>query len=424
MKLVQLPVINRGGCGSSCGQVESNTIGTIAEAIRGNQIAKSMPRMSYMELILTDQCNLRCSYCFEKDKNPHNMSNETAVAAIDFLMRESGPIKKLVILLFGGEPLLRFDLIKKVWHYATERAESLGKVISWDMTTNGTLMTVEKAKWLSEHNVKYLLSMDGGQEDHDRYRKYASGRGSFDEIAKRLNLMKRYQPWMGAKLSVTPESARNLPKSMRELHKLGINQFILGYAHGLPWTLNDLRAYEEAMYQVCELYLEMKYNREYFRLTLFEEGELGDTPSRCSFGCGAGRGRFCVDSYGDIYGCSKLATITGMRNGVLPFGNVLQGFSRIQNRAQFLISEVGPREKCAQCEFKKECGGGCPAVNFKATGSIYDPDDLGCKIVFINQRVHAYMSNRTKEVFGHHDEDLLQGPDSLQRDTGGPCVDS
>ncbi len=430
MKLLSLPIVEKSGRGCSSGScspegsIESNTLSSVAEAMRGNQAAKRLSRMSYMEMILTDQCNLRCSYCFEKDKNPHNMSDETAIAAVDFLMQESGPAKNLTLLFFGGEPLLRFDMIKKVHKYAGEQASIRGKTITWDMTTNGTLMTEEKAKWLRDHRVKYLLSMDGGRTDHDRYRRYANGRGSFDVIAKNLRMMKRYQPWMGAKISVTPESARNLRRSMDELYALGINQFILGYAHGLPWTIEDLVGYEQAMYEVCELYLEKKFKEEHFRLTLFEEGEPGEAKSQCSFGCGAGRGRFCVDSYGDIYGCSKLATITGMRNGVLPYGNVFQGFTRIENRMKFLISEVGPREKCAQCEFKEECGGGCPAVNYKATGSIYDPDDLGCRIVFINMRVHEYMRKRTSEVFGNNAGDLLEGPESLQADVGGPCVDT
>lgn len=89
-----LPVIKTGSAGD-CGPCSSNhatsndapaTLGTVAEVVRGNAIARRMPRLCYMELILTDQCNLRCSYCFEKDKNPHNMADETAFAAVDFLM--------------------------------------------------------------------------------------------------------------------------------------------------------------------------------------------------------------------------------------------------------------------------------------------------------------------------------------------------
>lgn len=313
--------------------------------------------------------------------------------------------------------------MEKVHAYANAEAATLGKTIHWDMTTNGTLMTEAKARWLARGRVNYLLSLDGAREDHDRYRKFANGKGSFDTVASKLPIMKRFQPWLGAKISVTPESAPNLARSMKELHALGINQFILGYAHGLPWSIRELARYEQAMYEVCELYLEMKHRRAPFRLTLFEEGDVGEAEGHQSFGCGAGRGRFCVDSYGDIYGCSKLATITGMHNGVLPYGNVAQGFTRVENRLQFMHADVGPRDKCRECEFKDVCGGGCPAVNYKATGSIFDPDDLGCKIVFINQRVHAYMRQRTREVFDRGDEDLLTGPDSLRSETGGPCVE-
>lgn len=434
MSVTALPIVNlatRSGCGGGCGGAPANsagvdplTLSSLSEAVRGAQIARRMPKLCYMELILTDQCNLRCSYCFEKDKNPHNMSDETALAAVDFLMEESGPTKTVTILFFGGEPLLRFDLMRRVHAYATSEAGKRDKTIHWDMTTNGTLMTEEKAAWLAKARVNYLLSLDGGKEDHDRYRKFANGRGSFEAVAAKLPLMKRFQPWMGAKISVTPEAGANLARSVEELHRRGINQFILGYAHGLPWTTSDLASYEQALYELCELYLEKKFNKQYFRLSLFEEGELGDADGHASFGCGAGRGRCCVDSYGDIYGCSKLATITGMHNGVLPYGNVFQGFTRIENRLQFMHTTVGPREKCRNCEFNDVCGGGCPAVNYKATGSIFDPDDLGCRIVFINQRVHGYMRQRSREVFGSDRDDLLAGPEVLRADMGGPCVES
>jgi uncharacterized protein len=353
-----------------------------------------------MEVILTDQCNLRCDYCFEAGKNPHGMNEDTARAAVDFLMKISGPTQHLTILFFGGEPLLRFDLLQAIVAYANESAARHSKLVHYDMTTNGTLMTQDKLEYLRSRSITFLLSMDGIGEDHDRYRHYAEGRGSYDIVAEKIPLMKRYQPWMGVKMTVTPQSCTRLRDNIAQLHRMGINQFVLGYAHGIKWTTDDLVAYEEAMLEVCELYLEMKYRRKYFRMTLFEEGEPGSSHKKESFGCGAGRGRFCVDSYGDVYGCSKLATITGMRNGVLPYGNVFQGLVQPENRSQFMISDVGPRAKCKSCEFRGVCGGGCPAVNYAATGSIHDPDDLSCRIVFVNQRIHAYMRIRHKEVFG------------------------
>jgi uncharacterized protein len=273
---------------------------SMPEIIRGNMEARKMFPLSYMELILTSDCNLRCSYCFERDKKPFDMSDEVAFAAIDFLIQTSRHIKELTILLFGGEPMMRFDLIQRILPYANKKAAEAGKTISWDMTTNGTLIDEDRAKWMAEHKIKYLLSLDGAKEDHDRYRHFPDGTSSYDLIMSRLPMMKSYQPWMGTKMSVTPESTLRLRDNLYDLWQHGINQFIIGYAHGMDWNDEALLNYERGMLDVCELYLEMKYNEQYFRITTFEEETICDI-KEVPFGCGAGRGRFCVDPWGVLF---------------------------------------------------------------------------------------------------------------------------
>jgi uncharacterized protein len=372
---------------------------SLPDIVRGNMEARKMFPLSYMELILTTDCNLRCSYCFERDKKPFNMSDEVAFAAVDFLIQTSRNIKELTILLFGGEPMMRFDLIQRIIPYANKKAAEAGKTISWDMTTNGTLIDEERAKWMAEHKVKYLLSLDGAKEDHDRYRKFPDGRSSYELIMERLPMMKSYQPWMGTKMSVTPESTLRLRDNLYELWKNGINQFIIGYAHGLDWSDENLLKYEQGMLDVCELYLEMKYNKQYFRITTFEEETICDI-KEVPFGCGAGRGRFCVDPFGDMFGCSKMCTIMGTGKGILPFGNVFQGFSWINNRKHCLNDSIKPRRKCQGCDYEKDCGGGCPATNFAETGSVYVSGTDACNLGLVWRQINAYMRRRHDEVFG------------------------
>ena len=332
-------------------------------------------------------------------------------AAIEFLLKQSHKVKKLEVLFFGGEPMLRFDMIEEIHEYATRRAKEEGKAIHWSMTTNGTLITEKKARRLAEHGVKHLLSLDGAKEDHDRHRKFANGRGSFDCIKNKLPFLKRYQPWLGSRVTFTPATAVNLRKNIEILHELGINQFVIGPAIGPPWNTKDLLAYEEAYLDLCELYLRMKYFKRPFRATLFEDQEPGKG-TRAHWGCGAGRGKICVDQYGDIHGCSKLANITGTRNGVLPMGNVLQGFTRIHNRRKLANDSVSPRKKCAKCEFRNVCTGGCAAINAAETGSMYKPNGVNCRMTFIEQRVFRYFRRRYKEVFGEP-VDVPAGSQSL-----------
>ena len=81
-----------------------------------------------IDLDITVDCNMRCVYCF-KEKRSEHMSEQTAMDAILWLIYASGHAKKLNVALIGGEPLLRFDLIKKLVPFAKRRAAYHGKSI-------------------------------------------------------------------------------------------------------------------------------------------------------------------------------------------------------------------------------------------------------------------------------------------------------
>jgi len=110
------------------------------------------------------------------------MSWETAVAALEFLLEESGGIQDMTILFFGGEPMLRMDLIREFVPHALRQAKDAKKRLQFSMTTNGTLLTEPNARFLRDWRIKYLISIDGLAEDHDRNRRFPNGRGSWNEI--------------------------------------------------------------------------------------------------------------------------------------------------------------------------------------------------------------------------------------------------
>jgi len=85
-------------------------------------------------LHVTEACNLRCTYCYQADTKDREaggpqqaMSREVAQEAVDFLFEHSGPLEDLVIVFFGGEPLLNFDVIRFVVDLATEKAKEADK---------------------------------------------------------------------------------------------------------------------------------------------------------------------------------------------------------------------------------------------------------------------------------------------------------
>jgi uncharacterized protein len=97
---------------------------------------------------LTDACNLNCRYCYhaEWDLKPgkkKTMRLDVARRAVDFLLDYAGELEEVVLVFFGGEPLLNFRVIPAVVDYACLKASEKGKKVNFAITTNGTLLTDE-----------------------------------------------------------------------------------------------------------------------------------------------------------------------------------------------------------------------------------------------------------------------------------------
>lgn len=135
-------------------------------------------------LEVTEQCNLRCKYCiyneaFERNRNfsAKNMEWDVAKRALDFAALHSQ--EKLTIGFYGGEPLLRFSLVKQCVDYA--RKIMSDKEIIYSFTTNLTLVTDEIANYLAAlEDCSLLVSLDGPMEVHDKFRINTNGVGSFE----------------------------------------------------------------------------------------------------------------------------------------------------------------------------------------------------------------------------------------------------
>ena len=141
-------------------------------------------------LHICHDCNLRCRYCFADEGAYHAaremMSRETAKAAIDFLLKNSGKRKVLEVDFFGGEPLMNLGVIKETVYYAKEEAAKLGKKFLFTTTTNALLLDDETIEFLNAEMENVVLSIDGRKEVHDAVRKTVNGKGSFDAVIEKI----------------------------------------------------------------------------------------------------------------------------------------------------------------------------------------------------------------------------------------------
>lgn len=148
---------------------------------------------------VTEQCNLRCSYCsfsgtyeFHRDHNSTFMDFDVACRGIDFFKEHSKLCDYVNLSFYGGEPLLNASLIKQCVEYANSIFGR--KPIEYHMTTNATLMNDDICQMWIENDFKIMVSLDGPKERHDRYRVNGANRGSFNKIERNLKKLRDMSP--------------------------------------------------------------------------------------------------------------------------------------------------------------------------------------------------------------------------------------
>lgn len=342
------------------------------------------PRVVHLELVVTEGCNMSCAYCFESGRNARSvMSLNTAKLAVDFALRESADAPCLALALIGGEPLLELQLIRRIVEYSRTSCRDIGKRLELSLTTNGLLLDAEILQFLSEVELTYIVSIDGLTNSvlapRGRHAALVSER-----VRELMPTMKALQPWQGARITVLPETCAFLRDSVEELHRVGFNQFVIGFATGVHWTNDDAARLAAALLELFAYYslARERGNLRRIRIPLFE-GLGSPSRARVGWGCGAGSGRIAVVPSGVVHGCSKLAWgPRGTIDAALPLGTIVTGFARPDNRRVLLNGHSRPRLKCKACEIRNRCSGGCYAANFTETGDPLEPSASFCRLSF------------------------------------------
>ncbi len=152
---------------------------------------------------LTEDCNLRCRYCFlsevydyTRNRTSAKLELQTGIKALDLFFDMLKPIahkipgKQAAVTFYGGEPLLMFDILRKLVEYATKHSPV---PLIFNMTSNGYALTDDMMDFIVAHEVNIAISLDGNKENHDRNRVLANGEGTFDVVYRNIKrFQKRY----------------------------------------------------------------------------------------------------------------------------------------------------------------------------------------------------------------------------------------
>ncbi|MBQ2559625.1 MAG: radical SAM protein [Fibrobacter sp.] len=332
-------------------------------------------------LCLTEQCNLRCTYCYYKDTQANRnavMDDATLEQAIRIGVERTAFFKQqyLNITFFGGEPLLRRDAIYKGVEFAkaiVANAIDEGKVnkdfkLNFAVNTNGTLFDDEFFDFCEKEHFCIYLSLDGPEHHHDIARRTVNNGGSFKDIEKNIP---RFTKLRAVALStVTRLHIDTLFESVKWLHEQGFQSLTTSVDFDGKWTSED---FDRLALQYQKMALYWKECREkgdkVFIGTIHDKVKLVLINSRYKrYSCHVYNGAIGVATNGNIFPCTRFIT----SNEKAPYiqGNVFTGFD---NEACEKIREFLDKDKkeCDGCDIRYRCcAHECACTSFYTTGSI------------------------------------------------------
>ena len=331
-------------------------------------------------------CNLNCSYCFASQGKYHGesaiMSFEVGKRALDFLVENSGSRYNLEVDFFGGEPLMNWDVVKRLVAYAREIEKEKNKNFRFTLTTNGVLIDDEVIEFANKEMSNVVLSLDGRKEVHDRFRVDFSGKGSYDRIVPKFQ--KLVEAREGKNYYMRGTFTHHNPdflKDIEEMLDLGFSELSMEPVVCDPkspsaLTEEDLPIVLEQYEKLAELMLRRKAEGRPFT---FYHYMIDLSGGPCIYkrisGCGSGTEYMAVTPSGDLYPCHQFV---GEEEFCL--GNVFDGVKNFEKQAEFAACNVYARKDCEDCWAKLYCSGGCAANAYHATGSVTGVYKYGCEL--------------------------------------------
>lgn len=303
---------------------------------------------------ITNKCNLRCSYCYERHLNTEygHISDEVMVQIAEFINRQGNAG---TVYLFGGEPLLYKETVK----FYCENINAKQFVI----TTNGTLLDEDFIKWCADRKVIINMSHDGIK---------CTERGVDTSLLdENLKILLRYQPETLVQLVYTEQTLPELYNNIMYLKNLGVKKVSAAMDAFLmpeePDRFGDiLREQWRKIAEIPDLFV--------YELAVKKKTIKNNTPSTCEI-C---KKKIYINWDGNFYPCIQFQNIPEYRCGDISVGIEAEKV-RMAHPDYSMVSE-----RCDGCEIAEYCRNSCACRKMATTGTVRDISEAAC----MEEQVH------------------------------------
>jgi len=368
--------------------------------------------------IVTEDCQLRCSYCYEVGKNAHGrMSWPTARKAVDYILAHEHDEQFLhpsvVFSFIGGEPFLEVDLIDRICDYIKLqmylRHHHWFDSYRFSITTNGINYDSPKVQRFIAKNRLHLsltVTIDGTRQKHDMNRRWRvsgknPGRGSYDDVVKNIPLWLRQFPGAATKVTVSSADLPYVCESVLHIFSLGIENVFITCVNENVWRDGDDRLLEEQLKLLADHIIDGNLSDKCF-CSFFDRsiGHPLDARQNMNW-CGAGK-TLAVDAAGWFYPCTRFAKFSLREKPPVIVGSIDEGLDKNRLRPfEWLDRDIQSTKECFECEVASGCAW-CQAENYDSADSptLFQRSTAICKMHKARVRANNYYWEKLDRKLG------------------------
>jgi uncharacterized protein len=335
------------------------------------------PKKLGVWLHITNQCNLRCTYCYVA-KTMETMSRDTGKKVMAVLVRDAKKhgFSTITIKLSGGEALMRFDFI--LWFVRRMRKLSNEAHIATNFVilTNGVLINDAIARVVKQEHIRVSVSLDGLGAFNDN-RVFPDKTSSFPYVERGIEILRKYHISFNVSVTITAKNVINIPDLTAWLLQKKI-PFAYNFYRENPFVHEQLEGDDELLVT----YLRQSYKIIRKKLppyqimdSLLDRVSL-KKPHRHT--CGMGQSYLVIGHAGTLHSCQMTL---GKPIGSVDDPDLIVSMRKGNFIACSSVRERGVEGKhpCNTCQWRYICGGGCPLLTYKQKNR-YDTNSPYCQV--------------------------------------------
>lgn len=325
------------------------------------KIFSKKPRHLGVWLHITNQCNLRCTYCYLW-KTLDKMSEKTAKQAVTKIIKHAKQhgFEKITFKFSGGEPLLELPMVLELVSLARKLSKKAGIEASFVVLTNGVLLNQETANVLKKKEIRAAVSLDGLEKYHDAQRVFPSGEGSFEFVEKGIKNLQKAKVPFNVSVTITSKNVENIPELTKYLLKNKV-PFAFNFYRENPYVKEKLEGNDKKLVKYLKKAYKIIYKNppRYSLVNGLLDRVFFTRPHL--YTCGMGNSYIVVRQDGKMVSCQMTME--------KPIGSIedrdLIETMRDSNFVRPKGLTVEGKTPCKTCQWKYICCGGCPLLTFE-----------------------------------------------------------